>query len=81
METKQRSQARALVVQKVAILFIYKYGWDWEAGDKPEAEDPDPDNLLMADQAIAGEGAEVEVRAAELKSFKIVSFFIYSAMA
>lgn len=75
-DTKSRSKERAFVVKKVAILFIYKYGWDWADGDKPDANDPDPEDLEMADLAIAGEGDVKAERVQMLKDITLVSFCV-----
>lgn len=81
MDTTPRSKARTAVVNKATILFVYKYGWDWASGDKPDAEDPDPTKLLEADQAINPEGELVTQRAQEFKDLQKVGFVLLARRA
>lgn len=78
METPRKSKERGQYVRMVVILFLTKYGWDWADGDKPDAEDPNPEELLAHDQLIAGEGEEQKlVNAALISALQTVWLYLF----
>jgi hypothetical protein len=72
--TEPRSKEHKALMQKVAVLYITKYGWD--RVENPDAEDPDSDELVALSKALEGEGKEqIDAQQKVLADFRAVSYF------
>lgn len=75
-----KSQERKVLVKNVVILFLTKYGWDYESSSAPEElADPDEDELPELNRELLGDNAsEIAERQDEVKKFRQVRFRVES---
>jgi hypothetical protein len=77
--TDSRSKDRKEIIKKISILFITKFGWDWENNEEDEETDPDDSDMAELSKALEGSSNEETERRAEiLTAFREVSLYALS---